>query len=72
MSCSDNGIIWCITKYLFSLVVSGESLCVIDSGHISAAVKEDMTVILLSVNRNGLDTHRHSTHAHLVASTALK
>lgn len=40
---------------------SGESLCVIDSVHISAAVEEDMTVvILLSVRREGLDTHRHT------------
>lgn len=60
----DNGIFWCITNELFFLLASGESPCVIDSGHISAAVKEDMTVvILLSVSRDGLDTHRHNTHS---------
>lgn len=46
---------------------------VIDSGHISAAVKEDMTVvIILSVSRDGLDTHMHKIHTHLVTITVLK
>lgn len=48
------------------LLASGESPCVTDGGHISAAVEEDITVvILLSVSWEGLDTHRHTqTHTY--------
>lgn len=65
-SCSDddNSVFWCITNERCLLLTSGESLRVADSGHISAAVEEDMTVvILLSVSREGPDTRRH-THKH--------
>lgn len=54
--------IWCLS------LARGESPCLTDSGHISAAVEEDMTVvILLSVRWEGLDTHTVShrqKHAH--------
>ena len=47
-----------VTNELCLLLASGESPCLTDSGHISAAVEEDMTVvILLSVRREGLDAH---------------
>lgn len=60
----DDGVFWCCTNELCLLLASGESPCVTDSGHISAAVEEDMTVvILLSVSWEGLETHRH-THQH--------
>ena len=71
----DDGVFWCATNELCLLLASGESPCVTDSGHISAAVEEDMTVvILLSVSWEGLDTHRHThthkhTHTHLVTIT---
>lgn len=67
---------WYITNELCLLLTSGESLCVTNSGHISAAVEEDMTVvILLSVNREGLETHKHThkhIYTHLVTITVLK
>lgn len=69
----DDGVFWCITNELCLLLASGESPSVTDGGHISAAVEEDMTVvILLSVSWEGLDTHRHThkhTHTHLVTIT---
>ncbi len=72
----DDGVFWCIINELCLLLASGESPCVTDSGHISAAVEEDMTVvILLSVSWEGLDTHRHThkhTHTHLVTITVLR
>lgn len=49
-----------VMRFLFKLA-GGESPCLPDSGHISAAVEEDMTVvILLSGWGEGLWTHTHT------------
>lgn len=64
----DDGVFWCIINELCLLLASGESPCVTDSGHISAAVEEDMTVvILLSVSWEGLNTQRRThTNTHIL------
>lgn len=42
------------------------SPCVTDSGHISAAVEKDMTVVILRpLSWEGLDPHRHTHSEHI-------
>ena len=60
-----------VTNKMCLLLASRESPCVPDSAHISAAVHEDMTaVILLSARWEGLKTHNH-THTHTKTRTHL-
>lgn len=56
----NDNVFWCVANELCLSLASGESPSLTDSGHISAAVGEDMTVvILLSVRWEGLDTQQH-------------